>query len=127
MRKDALGRRQFKREFKVKAVKRVLAGEPLGRVARDLEIGPELLWRWRKRVIEQGEDHLYELGRPKRREAPSPKTSSAEEGQARRIAELERIIGKQQAEIRFLDKALRQVEELRQRKNDDGEVASSRS
>ena len=47
--------------------------------------------------------------------------------QTRRIAELERLIGKQQAEIRFLDKALRRVEELRQQKNDDGVAASSKS
>jgi hypothetical protein len=29
-------------------------------------------------------------------------------------------------EIRFLDKALRRVKELRQEKNDDGEAASSK-
>lgn len=125
MRKDALGRRLFSREFKVKAVRRVLAGEPLGRVARELEIGPELLWGWKKRVIEKGEDHLYDIGR--RKGDPQRQEAVGEAAQTRRIAELERLIGKQQAEIRFLDKALRRVEELRQQKNDDGVAASSKS
>jgi hypothetical protein len=42
------------------------------------------------------------------------------------IAELERELGRQQMEIRFLERALRQVEERRQPKNDDGAEASSK-
>jgi len=38
---------------------------------------------------------------------------------------LERLVGRQQLEIRFLDEALRQVEELRQPKNGNGGAASS--
>ena len=114
--------RRFSREFKIAAVKRVLAGEPLGKVARELELKFDVLWTWKKRVVELGENHLYDVGR--RRGAYQKQTSS--EGQERRIAEQERLIGRQQMEIRFLDKALRRVEELRQGKNDDGEAASSK-
>jgi transposase-like protein len=114
--------RRFSREFKIAAVRRVLAGEPLGKVARELELNFDVLWTWKKRVVEQGEHCLYEVGR--RRGAYQKQPSS--EGQERRIAELERLIGRQQMEIRFLDKALRRVEELRQGKNDDGEAASSK-
>ena len=46
--------------------------------------------------------------------------------QQRRMAELERQIGRQQMEIRFLERALRQVEERRQPKKDDGAEASSK-
>jgi hypothetical protein len=48
------------------------------------------------------------------------------DAQRKRIADLERMVGQQQLEIRFLGKALRQVEELRQQKNDDGATASSK-
>jgi transposase len=114
--------RRFSREFKIAAVKRVLAGEPLGKVARELELKFDVLWTWKKRVVEQGEHCLYDVGR--RRGAYQKQPSS--ESQERRIRELERLIGRQQMEIRFLDKALRRVEELRQEKNDDGEAASSK-
>jgi hypothetical protein len=42
------------------------------------------------------------------------------------MAELERLVGRQQMEIRFLAKALRQVEERRQQKKNVGGVASSK-
>ena len=122
MRKTVTGKRLFSREFKVAAVKRVLGGEPIGRVARDLQIGTPLLWRWKKRVVEVGEDQLYDVGarRGQRRVNDSSKS------QERRIAELERLVGRQQAEISFLDKALRRVEELRHEKKGDGGAASSK-
>src|SRR5262245_41024670 len=121
MKKTRDGRRRFGREFKIAAVRRVEEGESLAAVARDLKIGIELLWRWKKRVAEKGEEHLYEVGERSREGAVSREAS-----QQRRIAELERLVGRQQLEIRFLDKALRRVEELRQQKSDDGGAASSK-
>src|SRR5262249_46185862 len=100
---------------------RVLEGEDLGAVARDLEISFELLWRWKKRVIEEGEEHLYDIG-----QRSATQATNREASKERRIAELERVVGRQQLEIRFLDKALRRVEELRQEKNADGGAASSK-
>lgn len=114
--------RRFSREFKIAAVRRVQKGEDPGRVARELQIRTDLLWQWRKRVEELGEDQLYGVGRPKGRGPTTP----GDEGQKRRIAELERLVGRQQVEIRFLDRALRRVEELRQERNDDGEAASTK-
>ena len=122
MKKTRDGRRRFSREFKVAAVRRVIEGEPTGAVARDLDIKFRLLWDWKKRVKEKGEEHLHELGRPK-----GPRSEKSEEAsQQRRIAELERLVGRQQMEIRFLAKALRQVEERRQQKKNAGGVASSK-
>jgi hypothetical protein len=86
-------------------------------------MGPELLWRWQKRVAERGEDHLYGIGQRVVGERSPAKEADA---QRKRIADLERMVGQQQLEIRFLGKALRQVEELRQEKNDDGVTASSK-
>jgi transposase len=125
MKKTKDGRRRlFSREFKVAAVQRVIEGEELADVARDLEIGREVLWRWKKRVEEKGEEALFDVGR--RKGEPQRSAESIEAAQQRRIAELERLVGRQQLEIRFLDKALRRVEDLRQEKNDDGAAASSK-
>jgi transposase-like protein len=121
MKKKARPRR-FSREFKVAAVERVLNGERHIAVARDLEIRAELLWRWKKTVVERGADHLHGVGRRRGQQLSQYKEASQE----KRIAELERLIGRQQMEIRFLDRALRLVEEERQGKNDDGGPASSK-
>src|SRR5262249_41126646 len=75
--------------------------------------------RFRLIPAKKGEEHLYELGRPKQW-AQGGENKPSEASQQRRIAELERQIGRQQMEIRFLDRALRRVEEQRQRKNDGG-------
>lgn len=125
MKKTRDGRRRFSREFKIAAVRRVNEGEEVGVVARDLDIDFRVLWRWKKRVAEKGEQYLHELGRPKQWQEGG-KVEPSEESQQRRIAELERLIGHQQMEIRFLDKALHQVEERRQQKNGAGGVASSK-
>src|SRR5678815_3895140 len=123
MKKTRDGRRHFSRQFKVAAVRRVMEGESRTRVARELSIGVELLWRWQKRVADRGEDHLYGIGQRVVRERSLATEADA---QRKRIADLERMVGQQQLEIRFLGKALRQVEELRQQKNDDGATASSK-
>jgi transposase len=126
MKKTRDGRRRFSREFKIAAVRRVLEGEQVGAVARDLDIGFHLLWVWKKRVAEKGEEYLHELGRPKQWQRAKPAEVPDDAGQKRRMAELERLVGRQQMEIRFLAKALRQVEERRQQKKNAGGVASSK-
>jgi len=105
------------------AVRRVIEGEPPQAVARDLDVTGPLLWKWRKQVAEQGESGLREVGRAKGSKVSAEATEASSQ---RRIAELERLVGRQQMEIRFLDRALRQVEELRQEKNDDGAAASTK-
>ena len=122
MKKTRDGRRRFSREFKIAAVRRVSEGESLAAVARDLQMRTELLWRWKKRIVEKGEEHLYGIGQ---RGATGDRPSE-QGGAQRRIAELERLVGRQQMEIRFLDKALRRVEELRRDKNVGGGAASSK-
>jgi transposase len=121
MKRTADGHRCFSRDFKIAAVRRVLAGEELKRVAQDLDIRYDVLWKWKKRVVEQGEECLYTVGRGRH---SGRRVNS--ESKARSIAELERELGRQQMEVRFLERALRQVEELRQAKNDDGAKASSK-
>lgn len=126
MKKTRDGRRRFSREFKIAAVRRVNEGEQVGAVARDLDIGFRVLWTWKKRVAEKGEEYLHEVGRPKQRRAQDGKAEVSDARQHRRIAELERLVGHQQMEIRFLAKALGQVEERRRQKKNAGGVASSK-
>jgi transposase len=46
-------RRKFTREFKVAAVRRLQAGFPVGRVARELEVNPNPLHTWRRQFEER--------------------------------------------------------------------------
>jgi len=81
-------RRQFTREFKLTAVRRLEQGVSIAEAARALEVSPNVLHRWRREF----------------REAPG--NAFPGNGKARwskgRIAELERKIGQQVLEIDFL-------------------------
>ena len=122
MKKTKNGRRLFSREFKLSAIQRVQNGEQQAVVARELKISVRVLARWRSQVRKGGEAALGEIGRGRwnnRRDTRSPNEAQ--------IAELERLIGRQQAEIDFLEQALRRVEELRRTKKGNGGTASSKS
>ena len=103
-------RRVFTREFKVGAVKELESGKPLGYVARQLEVNPNTLHRWRREFKEQ--------------------PTKAFSGQGRRVlaesheAELERKIGQLTMENDFLKKLLRSFEE--QQAVDNGGGPSTR-
>ena len=92
-------RRKFTREFMVAAVRRLQAGFPVGRVARELEVNPNQLHTWRRQFEERPNTAFSGEGKRRREESP--------------VAELERKIGQQAMEIDFLRGCLRQIEELR--------------
>ena len=94
-----LSRRQFTREFKLAAVRRLEAGGSITEGARGLEVNPNVLHRWR-REFRQGPGNAFP-GQGQRRWS---------EG---RIAELERKIGQQTLEIDFLKRCLQRIEEER--------------
>jgi transposase len=119
--KDKNSPQRATQTLKIAAVRRVLAGERIRAVAQDLNLSYESLWRWKKQVVEEGEQRLRRVGRPSGRGQPT-----SDEGRQKRIEELERLVGRQQMEIRFLDKALHRVEELRQARRDDGGRESSK-
>jgi transposase len=49
-------RRSFSPEFKLEAVRLVVeGGRPLGQVARELQLGPELLRQWKKQLQANGQ------------------------------------------------------------------------
>jgi transposase len=59
-------RRHFTREFKRDAVQLVMEkGMPVGKVARDLDIHPNLLHLWRREFLKDGEKAFTGKGRVK--------------------------------------------------------------
>ena len=62
--------RHFSREFKRNAVQLVIEkGVPVGKVARELDIHPNLLHLWRRRLLAQGDKAFIGKGRVRPEEA----------------------------------------------------------
>ncbi len=104
--------RRYSRAFKVQAVKRMQQGESPSALARELGIRRKLLYEWKQRIERLGVEAVSEDGRPGRL-AGSPASAAPprrQPDQPRRIAELERLVGKQQALIDFFEHALQRVE-----------------
>jgi len=92
-------RRNFTKEFKEAAVRRLELGASVAEVARACEVNPNVLHRWRRELREHGEQAFSGNGR-----------SRAEEN---RVAELERKVGRQALEIDFLRRCLQHAEQQR--------------
>jgi len=127
--------RVFSREMKLAALRRMLAGENVSALARELKLRRKLLYAWRDRFRAGGPDALRPRGRP-RQSAPvalpeaSPATAPTmdELAQAKqRVAELERKIGQQQVDLDFFRQALRQVRGQRRPSDGPGATASTPS
>jgi transposase len=109
--------RAFSTEFKERVVLRLEAGERLSAVADELGIRRKLLYQWRHAYRKQGVAGLNRKRGPKpggksSGSPPGPAAGGARPGgelaQAKaRIAELERMIGRQQVDLDFFRRALR--------------------
>lgn len=107
-------RRKFTKEFKLAAVEGLRTGEPVGLLARSLEVNREDLHRWSRDVEKFGARAFPGVGQKRVEET--------------RIAELERKIGQQVLEIDFLKRALQHVDEQRRlRAASFGASATSKS
>ena len=139
-------KRTFSREYKVAAVRRMLAGENVSALARELGVRRKYLYQWRERFRLGGAIALRSRGRPTKAEVlamqapggdepaageadPMPPSAAPDElaKAQRRIAELERKVGQQQIDLDFFQRALRHVREQRQRSGAPGETGSTRS
>lgn len=110
--------RQFPTAFKLKAIKRVERGDGVLPVARELGISRKILHDWIKAWKTHGPEGLNRRPGPK----PGPrklkslpsyddKRSALAQAKAKaRIAELERLVGRQQMDIDFFRQALRALE-----------------
>ncbi len=106
-----LSRRQFTREFKLAAVRRLEMGASIAEAARAFEVSPNVLQRWR-REFRDGTGNAFP-GTGKRRWEES------------RVAKLERKIGQQTLEIDFLKGCLQRIDEQRQLQAMTGRPLSS--
>ena len=112
---DKLQFRTFSTAFKIAAVERVEAGEAVLPMARELGIPRKLLYGWHKAWKADGAAGLNRKRGPK----PGLKHTSTVPGEPAqnsiselakaqtRIAELERLVGRQQVDLDFFRKALR--------------------
>jgi transposase len=134
-------RRIFPRSFKLMAVRRMEAGTNVSQLARELKVRPHMLYAWRDKVRAHGPKGLRNPGRPGRAELDRSSEVTIEEGLVqsaagppmdlasarRRIAELERKIGRQQVDLDFFRQALRQVRDARQLSGGRGGLGSTQS
>ena len=101
--------RAFSREFKLAAVRRILAGERVRTLADELGVWPKLLYDWRNNHERGGPEALRSPGRPRkarvRAEAPEPAPAPLP-GAPERIAALERKVGQQAMKLDFFRRAL---------------------
>ena len=127
--------RKFSREFKLEAVRRILAGEQIRALSEELMVLRKDLYAWRKLFRAGGVEALRPLGRPRKgdgvvasrvrkqaRDISATDTSAPE-----RVAELERKVGQQQLELDFFRQALRRVREARRLNAGPGVTGSTRS
>ena len=97
-----LARRVYSRELKVAAMREIDSGRTIAEVARQLELSPRLLEKWRSEWRARGELSFPGLGR----RGLSPALTELQ-----RIAELERKIGQLTMENDLLKKALQHFRE----------------
>lgn len=127
--------RSFSREFKLRAVERLEAGESGTALSRELAVKRTILYRWRDAWRAGGALALRpKRGRPPKAEAaamarargPAAQASGLAEAR-RQIAALERKVGQQQVDLDFFKQALRHVEASRQPSDRPGATASTPS
>lgn len=127
--------RTFSRDFKLEAVRRLLAGERIMALSRELEVLRKDLYAWRNLFRAGGAAALRPLGRPRKDDGGvaasvqqrAREVAAVDVTAPERIAELERKIGQQQVELDFFRQALRQVREARRPNAGPGVTGSMRS
>ena len=146
----------YSREFKLSAVRRMIEGVNVSALSRELQVKRKRLYAWLACFQSGGPEALRPRGRPPKvvdlpgcpeleavgiekpeaasaaappkPAAPADTVSAAEHATAqRRIAELERMVGRQQMEMDFFRRALRRVGDARQPTVGSGVTASTRS
>ncbi len=115
--------RSYTREFKLEALSRWKAGERVEVVARDVGVRADQHYLWRRKLAAGGPEALVGAGRP------SPgwdrMASPLASPEQRRIAELERQLGRQAVELDFLGGALQRIEASRRPSDGPGATAST--
>ncbi len=99
-------RRSFTKDFKLNIIAELASGASVGEVARRHDLHPDLVYQWNKAYRAKGGAAFPE----------KVSSSSPQDPQAAKIAELERMIGRLTMENDFLKKALKRVDDVFVRK-----------
>ena len=118
----ALKLRSYTREFKLAALLRWKAGEHVEAVARDVGVRADQLYRWRLKLERGGPEALRGAGGIPRAWGSAAAPAASPD---RRIAELERQLGRQAVELDFLEGALQRIEASRRPSDGPGATAST--
>jgi transposase len=95
-------RRVFNREFKLSAVQRMIAGERVAELSRELQVPDTHLYKWCGHFRRGGVEALRPACRPRKCFGTSEVAPAADLTTARRrISELERKVGQHQVELDF--------------------------
>jgi len=114
--------RVFSVEFRSAIAQRILNGESVLALATEFKIKRSILYRWRDAYRLAGKDGFRKTrGRP-RGSTTQVKTKPGMTGADRRIAELERRIGRLSMENDFLARAFKRVKEARSKNSASGEA-----
>lgn len=105
--------RRHSHEFKVEIAQRMLSGECVSALSEQYGLPRSMMYRWRDAYRKSGSEGLQRpIGRPPGSTSkPTALTkSSTEETLRRRVAELERTIGRQSVEIDFFKGVFKRLE-----------------
>ncbi|UFP92981.1 transposase [Gloeobacter morelensis] len=102
----SLPRRRFSRELKLHILAQIEAGQSVAVVAREHQIHPTLITKWRQQLAKYADKAFSGNGRPYQQEA--------------RVAELERMVGQLTMENVLLKKALTRLESRSRPTRPDG-------
>ncbi len=103
----SLKRRQFTREFKLQVLQEADSGKSISQLAREHQVHPTLIHRWRQQLRRQGDRAFPGNGKAVSDEA--------------RIAALERKVGQLTMENDLLKKVLSRLEEIPRSARSNGE------
>ncbi|MEP6538281.1 MAG: helix-turn-helix domain-containing protein [Bryobacteraceae bacterium] len=106
--------RDYSREFRMEVVRRILSGEKVPALSRELGIHRKLLYTWMRQVSEGGESNLRDRGRPRKIDT----AVRASETLPQQISALEQAAVQHALIIDFLSYALQRTAETTQNHRD---------
>ena len=124
--------RDYPKDLKLEAVRRVEAGDRAGEVAQALGVDRQRVYEWCSVVRRDGAAGLRGRGRPRRseeaeRKRPAKVVGGEGEASRRRMVELERKVAEQELDLDFFRQALRHVKARQQAAGVSGKLRSSKS
>jgi transposase len=124
---------RYSREFMLKAVERLEAGERASALGVELNLNRTIVYHWRDRFRANGAEALTsKRGRPRTPEVLASESLRASRAKSNdlvqtraQIAELERKVGQQQLDLDFFRGALQHIEDSRRPSDEPGVTTSS--